>query len=332
LINDGGGRRAAAQNHENTMQKGRDMFVRPSPLGGEEFGCGFRLQTTWSWSMATAFFFGEIGAGLFFVSLVFGFRTGLVVGLLLTAVGKTAGHLVHLGQPTRAWRAIFRLNSSWISRGLLAIVVFTACGTLHILDVAGLTFGLLPHALSPVVTVLAGTAAVVVMVYQGFAMSHSTAIALWSTGLMPIISFTYALLSGICLMRVLAYDFELRNAAALDLVRTGLVLYGLMALIGLLHSAKYNSPGGRLSAVLLSKAGFAKWFILLVMVVGLIVPGLLAMFAPRNLPLELVVAAAVLAGYYSFRVLLLKAAVYEPIQSFLPETRLQRASFFGGKT
>ncbi len=66
------------------------------------------------------------------------------------------------------------------------------------------------------------------------------------------------------------------------------------------------------------------------MVVGLIVPGLLVIFAPRSLPLEFIVAAAVLTGYYSFRVLLLKAAVYEPIQSFLPETRLQRASFFIG--
>ncbi len=297
------------------------MFVGTSPLGGNDFGRGFRFQTTWSWSMATAFFFGEVGAGLFFVSLVCGFLAGMLAGLLLTAVGKTTGHLVHLGQPTRAWRAIFKLNRSWVSRGLLAIVVFTGFGTLHILDRAGLTFGLLPQPASSAVAVVAGAAAVIVMVYQGFAMSHSTAIALWNTGLMPVLGLTYALSAGVSLLAVFADGLALPYGPALAVIRPGLVLYGLVAVFSFLHSARLNSPGGQLSAELLSKRGFARWFNLLVVLMGLILPGLLLILAPRSLAREIIVAAAVLAGYYSFRVLVLKAGVYEPLQSFLADCR-----------
>ena len=87
------------------------MYAKQAAIVGDEFRPGFRLQRSWSWSMATSFFLGEIGAGLFLVSLFFSYLPGLILGLLLTSVGKTAGHLMHMGQPTRAWRAIFKLNA-----------------------------------------------------------------------------------------------------------------------------------------------------------------------------------------------------------------------------
>jgi DMSO reductase anchor subunit len=141
---------------------------------GDDFKRGFRLQSEWSWSMATAFFFGEIGAGLFVVSLWLDFLPGMASGVLLTAVGKTTGHMLHLGQPLRAWRAIFRLKRSWISRGLLAIILFTGFGIAYILCRADLTFGLFPKALAPAYAGIALAAAVVVAIYQGLAMSHSS--------------------------------------------------------------------------------------------------------------------------------------------------------------
>ena len=99
--------------------------------------------------MATAFFFGEIGAGLFLVSLAFDSLTGMTLGVLCTAVGKTTGHMLHLGQPLRAWRAIFRIDRSWVSRGLLAIILFTGFGAGYILCRADLTYGLFPKSLAP---------------------------------------------------------------------------------------------------------------------------------------------------------------------------------------
>ena len=54
----------------------------------------------WLW---LAFFFSEIGAGLFIVSLFLGFWLGGVIGWISCALGGGL-HLVYLGKPLRAWR------------------------------------------------------------------------------------------------------------------------------------------------------------------------------------------------------------------------------------
>ena len=54
-------------------------------------------------------------------------------------------------------------------------------------------------------------------------------------------------------------------------------------------------------------------------IIGLILPGVLVPFAPAGLVVALATCAAVLIGFYAFRVLILKAAVYDPIQSFLSD-------------
>lgn len=275
--------------------------------------------------MASAFFFGEIGAGLFLVSLFLDFFAGMLIGVLLTAVGKTTGHMLHLGQPARAWRAITKVNSSWVSRGLLAIILFTGFGIVYLLSLADLTFGLFPKSLEPLAAAIAAVAAVVIMLYQGFAMSHSPAIALWASGLMPMLSFTYALLAGVALALVLGQISVLagqpQHVALLKTVELGLVLYGFAMMVSLLHAARYSSQGGQASAALLLKGDLAKWFIPLVFVVGFAVPGVVIPLAGDSLAAMGVAAACVLIGYYAFRILVLKAGVYDPIQSFKPQIR-----------
>lgn len=301
------------------------MLEQSSSIVGDEFRPGFRLQTNWGWSMAAAFFLGEIGAGLFFASLFFDFVNGMILGIALTAVGKSSGHLLHLGQPLRAWRAIVKLDRSWVSRGLLAIVLFTGFGVLHVLDMTQLTFGLLPRALSPVVTGVSGAAAAVVMLYQGFAMSHSSAIALWSSGLMPAIGITYASLGGLALAMALGLEAassgQPPGLALIATLQLALIGYALVMNLSLLHAAYYGSRGGQKSVELLLKGDLSKWFLSLVFVIGLIFPGAMIAFGPQGPAATIWTAAALLLGYFALRVLLFKAAVYDPIQSFLPQTR-----------
>jgi len=73
--------------------------------------------------MASAFFFGELGAGLFFVSLLLESAQGMLAGLLITGLLKTYFHLSHMGVPKKSWRAILRPDRSWISRGLIGMSV-----------------------------------------------------------------------------------------------------------------------------------------------------------------------------------------------------------------
>lgn len=280
---------------------------------GKDFRVGFRLQTQWSWSMATAFFFGEIGAGLFFVSMLIDFEAGMLLGLVMTAGGKGTGHLLHLGRPERAWRAILGVRHSWVSRGLLAIVLYTGFGFLHLLNVH---YGLLPGVVGALVVSIATAAAFVVMVYQGLAMSHSPAIAFWSTGLMPVASLTYSLLGGLSLAVVFGYFGPL--AARPDLLsllmaaEIGLLLYGLVIIASLLHAARYGSEGGRKSLELLLNA---KSFVGVVVFVGFVATALLYVFGNGHFTMLLMAAATELSGYYAFRILMLKTGTYDPVLS-----------------
>jgi sulfite dehydrogenase (quinone) subunit SoeC len=292
---------------------------------GDEFKRGFRRQTQWSWSMASAFFFGESGAGLFLVSLLLDFFPGLVVGLLLTAVGKTTGHLLHLGRPARAWRAILKLKNSWVSRGLLAIIVFTGCAALYVLHLAGLDFGVLPRSFALLLGALAGVAAIVIMLYQGLAMSHSPAIALWSTGIMPMMSFTYACLAGVALALALGtFESSRLNDESIALLlgaEVGLVSYLLLLHFSLLHAARFGSEGARKSAELLLKGALAGWFLGAVLFAGLGIPAAMIVLLPDGSAAILAVTACVLVGYYTYRVVIFKAGVYDPPPRFTVKLR-----------
>ena len=285
------------------------MAVNDLPIVGDSFKLGFRLQRYWDTPIASAFFFGELGAGLFFVSLLLESNRGMLAGLLITGLLKTYFHLSHMGVPQKSWRAILRPDRSWISRGLIGIVCFMGFGGLHLLEVWGLIPGF-----GGLLTLLAGAAALVVMTYQGFAMSHSTAISLWNSGLIPVSSLAYSATAGVMVLLAAAPE------SAQLMVPAALILHLCVAviLLSLLHAARHGSPGARKSVELLTRTLYAKWFFVLVCGAGVLLPVLLLWFA-GSVPLATMIAATgTLAGYYTFRLLIFKAGVFEPIMSFRP--------------
>lgn len=286
--------------------------LRPG-FAGRTFKSGYRFQKYWDTPMATAFFCGETGAGLFIISMLLDFMPGIILGLLITGVGKTFFHLTHMGVPSKAWRAILRPDRSWISRGLWGIIFFVGFGSLHIL---GQIFGVMPEALAQPVYYLALAGAMVVIVYQGFAMSHSTAISLWSTGLMPVSSMLYGLLAGTSLITILSvFGF---SAAHMDMVITvqNILLVGvLVTLISLLHGAKNGSKGAQQSYVLLTSDFLARPFLYSVVGIGVLIPLLIGLLASQNIITTLVSGVCVLIGFYLFRLLIFKAGVLDPILS-----------------
>ena len=58
-----------------------------------------------------AFFFIELGAGMFFVASLFGNLPAMSLGWLLCAVLGGGFHLLYLGKPLRFWRMV--LSSGW---------------------------------------------------------------------------------------------------------------------------------------------------------------------------------------------------------------------------
>ncbi len=85
-----------------------------------------------------------------------------------------------------------------------------------------------------------------------------------------------------------------------------------------MYAALNGSPGARVSMNLLLKGPFVKFFVPLVIGVGLALPLVLLLWAPATYIRSLIVAVAILVGYYAFRVFIFKAGVYDPIMSFTP--------------
>jgi len=298
------------------------MAIEQPTIVGDSFALGYRFQRYWTGSMASAFFFGELGAGLFIVSLFYDVVPGMIAGLLATGVLKPYFHLSHMGVPGNSWRAIMRPDRAWISRGMIAIAVFVVFGVLHLLLRTGGIFGLnisgVGSTVSQAVMIISVMAALGVMLYHGFAISHSTAISLWSTGLMPVAGVMYAFLAGASLTAVLGWNAVAPDRPALATVTLVLLAGTAIVLLSLISAALNGAPGARVSMNLLLRGPFARVFVPVVLGVGLVLPLLLLVLAPASRVSSLLVAISVLVGYYAFRTFIFKAGVYDPIMSFAP--------------
>jgi formate-dependent nitrite reductase membrane component NrfD len=82
-----------------------------------------------------AFFFSEIGAGIYFVSIFLNFHSGWLVGWLTTLVLGGLVHVSYLGKPMRSWRILLRPGNSELSRGLWVILLFAVIGFFQVLPV-----------------------------------------------------------------------------------------------------------------------------------------------------------------------------------------------------
>jgi hypothetical protein len=171
------------------------MAIEDKVFSGDTLRSGYRFQRHWDNSMAYAFIFAELGAGIYFVSLLMNSVPGMVVGLILVSTGKPYFHLAHMGVPSRSWRAMLRPDRSWISRGLLGLGAMIGAGFLYVI---ALTFGEqlgigADSGLLSLLKVASAAFAIVVMCYQGFAMSHSSAIGIWNSAIIPMASLLYSL-------------------------------------------------------------------------------------------------------------------------------------------
>jgi formate-dependent nitrite reductase membrane component NrfD len=302
------------------------MASRVFPIIGDSLELGYRYQRYWSQSIANAFFCGELGAGLFLVGLLYNSVVSMIVGICITAILKTYFHLAHMGVPDRSWRAILRPDRSWISRGAISIVLFTGAGLLHVALNGFHLFGdnAAVAGFAAFIEVVAMLVAMFVMVYHGFAIADSSAIAFWNTGLMPVSSFSYSFLGGL----VLAMNLDAKgtseavnsllppahNAALLMVVVTAIMVLALM------QGASRGSPGAKMSLRLLTRQGpFVKWFFGVVLLAGFVVP-LLLLLGSESAFAHFLTALCVLAGYFAFRSLVFKVGLYDPLISFAPES------------
>lgn len=290
------------------------------------FEVGYNPQTEWKWLITGAFFCGELGAGLFLVSLFLlttapelAFWAGLL-GWLIVAGPKNLAHLVYLGQPWRFWRGLSRPGSSWITRGFYGTFSLCGFGLLHLWLFKDVAFGA-EVALSPIGTfimILAGIAAFVVMIYDGIVMTYSPSIPLWNNSLIPVLRTSYALMGGVTLTLLISMLPGLALPAdQLHLwanIERALVVANMLMIVIYVMTLTYQVTAAKESAFLIIRDKYPTIFWVGVVGIGLVAIFLLPiLIKTESLELLLTVAVFELIGDFCILFLLLRAGVFSPL-------------------
>jgi formate-dependent nitrite reductase membrane component NrfD len=289
---------------------------RSIPLVEKEFVTGFRQQKEWAWLIASAFFFGKVGSGLFIMSVFLPSKLGMLVGLLIVLVGKGGAHMLYLGRPLRSWRGLARPNSAWIARGIWAMTLMLVAG--FALIVVPTTSGMyMPLAIFAVIC------AFIVAVYDGFLLTSSPAIPIWNSALMPVMCMFYSFLGGTTMVLFMAHmgfmELSAKFSAILPGLEIGLLVANLLIVILFLMGSINTGAAGRESFDLLVKGPYAVTFFSLAIGVGLVFTLLMSVYGgahagPGTVAL---ITVADLVGHFFIFFLLLKIGVFKPVLGFL---------------
>jgi len=296
------------------------MITRKTQLiERDTFEHGFRLQYQWAWLITAAFFLGELGGGLFLVSLFLPGKLGFVaavVGWLIVSVGKNFFHTLYLGRPLRFYRMVMRPNTSWISRGFFLTISLMLFGAIHIMFmVKGVTS---PTSLT--VKWIAGFCAFGVMIYDAIVMTYSPSLRLWNNALLPVMRTTYALMGGVTMVLFLSglalYQDILTESQMLGLINLerGLIVANLIMIIIYILILTYSTSDAKESARLIIRDKYPLVFWLGVVLIGLVVIFMLPfVFTTHSIGLLVFAALCELFGDFCILFLIMRSGVYAPL-------------------
>ena len=233
-------------------------------IGGNQFLIGYQQQQEWAWLIATAFFLGGIGGGLFVISFFSDFKLGALVGLLAVGVGKTTAHLLYLGKPLRFLRAVFGWKTSWISRGILGMIGFCTLGAVYVAPYVHISF--VPNGVAHAFGIAALPFAFLMMFYDGFVLKASKGIAFWDSYLMPVLMLFYATLGGITVTLALEVLADAATTKRLEWIEIALLVVNLLLIGFYVVSARVRGAASELAARLLRQGRMGQVFVLAIVV------------------------------------------------------------------
>jgi len=288
-------------------------IAQSSPaIAPHRFAFGYHRQTWWNWRIGAAFFCGEIGAGLFLVSLLTGHFVGLLVGYLIVVAGKNTAHLLYLGRPARFWRAAMRPDRSWIARGIWATAIFGIFGAASLAARAHSVS--LPSSVTSVSDILAGCAALFIMFYDGLVMKASSGIRFWNSFFLPVLCLTYALLGGATLELTLREFAGQPTIGPLSNLEHLLLMLNAVLLVAYITRMSQSEPAAKETVHLLIEGRYHWAFVGLVIVVGIVGVFLFSILHKQFQSdwLLMLVALCELAGDFTLVMVLLKSGLCSP--------------------
>lgn len=255
-----------------------------------------------------AFFFSEIGAGLYFVSLFYEYRAGIVLGWLVTLILGGMIHVLYLGNPLRAWRMIMKPATSELSRGIWIIGVFAVFGFLQMVTAGG--FNIVFNVIMGILCLL--------IISHGFAtMNVIRALPAWSSNIV----LPFSIISGVWVgQQILQFMFAASGSA---LLASGMEVWAesfffayFLCLLLYVWGTWHANEIGQASIKMMVSDDLKK--ITLIGVGGLAVTlplifTLMMWGGQTNGVLIFLRLAAICAGDLAVRYIIMKSAVYTPL-------------------
>lgn len=264
-------------------------------------------------SIWLALFFTETGAGLFFVSLFFKNTAGMILGWILCLLLGGGFFLIHMGHPLRAFRAVLRPQSSWISRGVIFINSFGILGLIYIITII-----MAPDREYMVLKLIMAALCILVAIYAGMLMSFVRAIPLWNTGLLPMSYVVAGLWSGAEIMLAI----HLLSGAPVEQIELWIrILLPSFALILILYLISVNTSSkiGKNSVKRIVAGDLSLLFFVGAVFIGLILPIFTVFYSfsvgIAAVPVTLLLISIVcgLIGDLTVRYCILKGGLYSPV-------------------
>ncbi|MBU0970829.1 MAG: DMSO reductase [Proteobacteria bacterium] len=255
-----------------------------------------------------AFFFSEIGAGLYFVSLFYEYRAGIVLGWLITLILGGLIHVLYLGNPLRAWRMIMKPNTSELSRGIWIIGVFAVLGFLQMITSGG--FNMVFNGIMGILCLL--------IISHGFAtMNVIRALPAWSSTMVLPLSLISGIWVGSQLLQIMfVLGGSSALASAMEVWAEAFFFIYLLCIFLYVWGTFHSDETGKASIVTQLKGKLSKIFYIGVCGLGLVLPGVLTLImwgGDTHGFLIFLRLVFVLAGDLAIRYTIMKSAVYKPL-------------------
>lgn len=216
-----------------------------------------------------AFFFSEIGAGIYFVSLFLNIRPGWLIGWLLTLLVGGSVHLLYLGKPSRVLLMFLQPARSELSRGLWVILFFAVLG---FIQVAPIVVPWLPWTGNSVtLKVIIGIVCILLITHGFLTMSMVRAIPIWNSSMMVPFSVVSGIWVGSQCTVLLSYFFGQDVSLAEIWARWS--FFGFIAFLGVfLLGTTQSSPTARISVKRILAGEWSNRFYIGVVAIGIAIP------------------------------------------------------------
>jgi len=287
---------------------------------------------------------------MYFIAVILNYPLAMLIGYLICLVIGGGTKMVDLGKPTRAWRMMINydgdgglmgallllfknpakfikmiMNSgwrtSWISRGMFFIGLFTIFGLVHIIltfvgvDATGIgNLG----SVTGVLAIIMIVASILVTVYAGLLIGYVRAIPLWGSAMMPLFFIASGFLGGAALAVAGRVGNIITGPAAIQWLQITVLVYAAVVIVFLWNTWNQSGAGRYSIRKMINSGGpLTLIFYIGVVLMGIFIPVSTVIYtltAATTPTLMLAIAiAGVLVGDLSMRYLIMKCGVYTPL-------------------